>query len=154
MTTTSQRRPPPGVRKGAVIAMYGAYVVGALAWMASANSDQPGFGIAAIACWLVVFAALHLLFHRTGYWRWGNAPQESLDEFEVASRNVAYRIAYSLVAGTTLLALLAERFAWDVAQWSADDRARDIIFWGWFLVVMTLPAAILAWTERPHDDVE
>jgi membrane-associated PAP2 superfamily phosphatase len=50
--------------------------------------------------------------------------------------------------------MLAARIGYDVTQFTVTESAREFLFWGWFLLVLTLPAALLAWTEKPLDDDE
>jgi hypothetical protein len=44
------------------------------------------------------------------------------------------------------------RIASDTTDFVISESAREFMFWGWFLLVLTLPAALLAWTEKPLDD--
>jgi len=154
MVVTHERRLSAGTRKIAVVVMYGAYAAAAGLWAGAGGLTSIPLAASVVALFALVFAALGILFRGTRYWKWGNAPDICLDEFQIASRNAAYKSAYVIVSVLALTALFAERILHDTTAWSIDDRARDLIFWGWFLLVLTLPAAILVWTEKPVDDDE
>lgn len=152
MTATPKRKLSGPERKIAVVVLYGAYGLAAALWIGAGGLWPWPIAIAVLLLGLAVFGALGMLFQNTRYWKWGNSPDADLDEFEIASRNNAYRSAYVAVATFSLLAMLMARIGADLIPLRLSDTAIELLFWGWFLVVTTLPAAILAWTEKPFED--
>ncbi len=132
-----------------ILAMYGAYPAGLL--LLEARDRLP----AAVAGLALVTLSFVLAFRlwRSPWWRPGNAPEAELDERERALRNRAYQRAYMILATGALLALTYVQLAFD-----SDDRLRwwlpasyeeaSRLFWGAFLVAITLPAALLAWDRE------
>jgi hypothetical protein len=132
--------------------MYGAYGVAASLWVAAGGLRSLPVAIIIIALLLASLSSVFVLFQRTRYWKWGNSPDSDLDEFQIASRNAVYKNAYIIVAVLTLLILFIGRIVSDTAEVTIGEPAREILFWGWFLLVITLPAALLAWTEKPLEE--
>jgi hypothetical protein len=122
--------------------------------MAAGGLKTAPTAIGIVALLLLSLGAVILLFQNTRYWKWGNSPDAELDEFQLSSRNAAYKNAYVIIASFSLLVMLAARIGHDVTQFTVTESAREFLFWGWFLLVLTLPAALLAWTEKPFDDDE
>ncbi|GAB3643189.1 hypothetical protein [Spirosoma arcticum] len=88
------------------------------------------------------------LYHNTGLWQFGNAPDDQLDERQVQTRNQAYRLAYIGVSGLVVLLLIYLALANDLRL--LVPRGFDQVtpfFWTIWTFVMVLPSAILAWTE-------
>lgn len=152
MVNANHRQLSAFTRKAGVLVLYGAYGLAAALWIGVGGLRPWPVATAIVLLMLAVFAALGMLFRSTHYWKWGNSPDSELDEFEIASRNSAYKSAYVVVATASLVAMLIMRIGIDVAALRFSDMALELLFWGWFLVVATLPAALLAWTERPLDD--
>lgn len=152
MANPSERTLSAGARKTAVVVMYGAYGVAVALWVDADGLRPLPIAIVIIALLLLSFASLFALFQRTRYWKWSNSPDADLDEFQVAFRNEAYKTAYVIVAALTLLFMFAARIASDTTDIAISESAREFIFWGWFMLVLTLPAALLAWTEKPLDE--
>jgi cell division protein FtsW (lipid II flippase) len=132
--------------------MYGAYGLAMALWVAAGGLRPLPVAVLIVALLLLSLGSLIVLFQRTRYWKWGNSPDADLDEFQVASRNEAYKTAYIIVATLTLLVMFIGRIASDTTDFVISESAREFMFWGWFLLVLTLPAALLAWTEKPLDD--
>jgi hypothetical protein len=88
------------------------------------------------------------LYYQTGLWQFGNAPDKDLDERQVQIRNQAYRFAYVYISTLLILALMYAMLAQDF-YWPLPTGANQVntLFWSFFFVVITLPSAILAWTE-------
>ncbi len=88
------------------------------------------------------------LYLNTGLWHFGNAPDDELDERQMQIRNLAYRNAYigvsALIVIILLYLLLAEGFRLPVP---IGYNQINPLFWTIWTIVMTLPSAILAWTE-------
>lgn len=152
MSRTSNRRLSGREKKAGIVVLYSAYGLAAALWIGAGGLRPWPVAVAVVILMLAVFGSLGMLFQRTHYWKWGNSPDAELDEFEIASRNSAYKTAYVLVASLSLLAMLAARIGADLVAFTFSETARELLFWGWFLLVATLPAAILAWTEKPVDD--
>ena len=98
---------------------------------------------------LVFFAAVSAyLYYKTGLWQFGNAPDGQLDERQVQVRNRAYRLAYAGVCMLIMLFLaylqLAPGLQWPIPSGSGQINP---LFWGVYTFIVTLPSAILAWTE-------
>jgi hypothetical protein len=154
MTKVSERRLSASARKITVLVMYGAYGLACALWVAAGGLKTAPTAIGIVALLLLSLGAVILLFQNTRYWKWGNSPDAELDEFQLSSRNAAYKNAYVIIASFSLLVMLAARIGHDVTQFTVTESAREFLFWGWFLLVLTLPAALLAWTEKPLDDDE
>jgi hypothetical protein len=135
-----------------VLAMYSAYPLGLLLLEGPA-------GLAGHVAGLVLITLSFVLAWRlwqTPFWRAGNQPDCALDERERALRDRAYRRAYTIAGTAVLLGLVYVQLAFD-----SDDRIRywlpagfdeaSRLFWGAFLVLITLPAAILAWDREALD---
>lgn len=142
-----------GFSRGAVVAMYGSYVVGAAMHL---GGGAPAIRYAGVA----LIVAAYLLFARlatTAYWRPGNAPARALDERELLIRNGVYLRAYGVIAVLPLMAALYTSFALDDGRlapylWLPHSyHEASVLFWGWFLLMLTLPAAMLAWTREVFD---
>jgi len=112
---------------------------------------QAGLVLVAIGL-ILVAASLSTLFRNTRYWRWGNAPDADLDEYQVETRDRAYRWSYSLIVTLGLLGLLGFRIANDATGFSLNETQYELLFWGWLLIGATLPSALLAWNEQPLDE--
>jgi hypothetical protein len=132
--------------------MYGAYGIAIALWVAAGGLRPLPVALLIVAFLLVSLGSLFVLFQRTRYWKWGNSPDTDLDEFQIASRNAAYKTAYIIVATLTIWIMFVGRIAADVTTIAISDATREFMFWGWFMLVLTLPAALLAWTEKPLDD--
>lgn len=137
-----------------IAAMYGFYAVGAILHL---GQDALGGAVAAIAGLLLMVAAggCFMLLYRSDFWRRGHAPDTQLDERELGLRNRAYLAAYQGVATLFLLAVIYLAFAVDHGLWlpTKFEQASTLV-WGVILLTVSLPAAVLAWTERPVTDGE
>ena len=154
MSKTAERKLSASARKTTVLVMYGAYGLACALWVAAGGLKTVPIATAVVALLLLSLSALIVLFQRTRYWKWGNSPDAELDEFQISSRNAAYKNAYVIVASFSLLIMLAARIGYDITHFTLAESAREFLFWGWFLLVLTLPAALLAWTEKAPDDDE
>ena len=152
MKVSQERQMTAAKRKVIVVVMYGAFAAAAGLWAAAGGLKPLPVAALVTAGILVSLAALVMLLQGTHFWRWGNAPDQDLDEFERASRNEAYRTSYVTVATLSLLALISIRIGSDLTTFRIADSAMDILFWGWFLLVVTLPTAVLAWKAKTFED--
>jgi hypothetical protein len=136
-------------RRMLVVLVYGAYVAVALT-VASGTFDaavMPSIQslIAGITAWLGAW----MLSRMSRHWRWGQAPDDQLDEREVATRLRAYHLAYMIMTSTVFLSLIALSFWADLRELSSFSYAQvNAVLWGVFLIGWTLPSAILAWIDR------
>lgn len=152
MTKTNERTLSTNARKTAVLTMYGAYGIAVALWIVAGGLRPLPIAITIVTLLLLSMGSLIVLFQRTRYWKWGNSPDAELDEFQVSSRNTAYKNAYFIIASVSLLVMFIARIGADTTDIEITESAREFLFWGWFLLVLTLPAALLAWTEKPIDD--
>ncbi len=77
----------------------------------------------------------------------GDRPAD-LDEFELALRQRALSLAYSLFATLVLLALLYAGIASDAGWWLPRGHdAWNGLFWGAVLYAMLIPPTVLAWSR-------
>lgn len=138
---------PRFVRRIAVVSMYGTYATGTILQWQVHNAGESRELILAI--FILAFVIGGLLFVGTHYLRWVSARDNALDEREIAIRNAVYRTAYHFIAwfGIALLAI------WYAAPYTAPSLTMatnfNVLFWGFVLLVATLPAALLAWGDRP-----
>jgi hypothetical protein len=143
----------PQLRRLAVALMYGAYCAGAapqLQWAQHEIPRQPQATII-LVLFALSFAAGALLFVGAHYWRWGNAKTATLDEREIATRNRVYASAYRWVALISMVGCVAWQSGWRPLHPLSVDS--NVIVWGYVLLLATLPAALLAWTEPPAPDL-
>jgi len=89
---------------------------------------------------LVSFAVIHL---RTGLWRLVHTRVEELDERQVQVTHEALRYSYSIFSILTLLLLLA-----GVLLETSIGSMGAVLLAALIYVAHTLPAAVLAWTEK------
>jgi hypothetical protein len=130
-----------GVYAAIVFAVYG---LNAKALMLDAFPSA----IFAVTAWAGVLAFMNDRY----YWNWGNAPAGQLDERQVQSRLNAYFVAYSMFVTLVFVGLVALAFGSDLLKietWSVADASA--VIWAVFLTGMTLPSAILMWTDRASD---
>lgn len=146
-----ERVSPTRWRRTLVVVMYLGYPLGAVIWKLGAERDDLVLWAAGAGLVTLAFATAALLFgaHRQ-YWQWGNAPERELDERQVTVRNRAYVTAYAAFVTLTFLALMYGAVAIDKAWWLPTTWGEaSAVVWGALLLGTTLPAAILAWTDRP-----
>ncbi len=107
-------------------------------WLGLSVSLASLLGLAAVIGMIVY------LYRGTGYWQLGNAPDNQLDERQLQVRNRIYRLAYIGVATLVLAVLIAAIFGFPLPQ--GYDNVQPF-YWTISTVVITLPSAILAWSE-------
>jgi hypothetical protein len=135
-------------RRRAVLLAYGGTFVLTVTRLMAAELGLALF-IALIALSLAASGyGLYKLFHKTELWKLGNSPDQDLDERQIRVRDVAYRFAYSLTATFTFLGLFYVSVALDKDLWlpRTYDEASTLM-WAAFILLLTLPSAVLAWTE-------
>ena len=138
---------PRSIRRLAVVSMYGAYLVGGIMQWRVREIGQNRQAI--LTAFLFAFAIGAVLFVSTHYMRWTAAKDAALDEREIATRNAVYRTAYGVMAWSSVFLLAwwyAGRFMAPPLTLETDV---NVMFWGYVLLLSTLPAALLAWNDHP-----
>src|SRR4028119_812743 len=123
MTAVNERRLSASARKATVLVMYGAYGAACALWLIAGGLKTVPTAISIVALLLLSLGALILLFQNTRYWKWGNSPDAELDEFQISSRNAAYKSAYVIIASFSLLVMLVARIGHDVTQFTVTESA-------------------------------
>jgi hypothetical protein len=73
---------------------------------------------------------------------------EQLDERQIALRNRTYLNAYRVLGALVVLSALYYMLAQGGGWWlPRSDLETQAFFWGSWLIALTLPTAITAWTE-------
>ncbi len=137
-------------RRWTVVAVYVSYALLMAGMGAGATVLGPvPAAILSVLAGTGLIASLWLLFANTRLWHWGNAPDKDLDERQVQVRNLAYRYAYMGVATLLMCWMMYMAFAVDKGLWlpKSYEQASALV-WGVMLLCLTLPSAILAWTEK------
>ncbi len=157
--SSRQRTEPPRIGRAArrllVLGVYLGYaaLVGGWALTSTFNLGLPFF-LLTIPGALVMLGALAKLYTSAPH-RMANETDDRLDERQRLVRNEAFRASYILLAALCVVGVVYGGIAWDNDWlWLPDTRtAVQAVVWGVFLLVMTLPTAVLAWTE-PDDLAE
>jgi hypothetical protein len=142
-------------RRRVVAALYGALAATVVA-MAIPNVPRSSawwlpFAMVLLASILVTIGSAVVLY-RTGQ-RLGDDEDAKLDERQRAVRDRAYLRAYRMV-GTLLIVLVQYMVIAPGFGWPLPERVHwAILSWSVMLFTVTLPSAILAWTE-PEVEVE
>lgn len=153
MTSTAHREMGRGSRRALVVLVYGAYAAIAVVVSSGAFDMQMMPSIQAVIAGVSAWAGVWALSRMSRHWRWGQAPDEALDEREIAVRLRAYYLAYVLFNAAVFLSLVVLSFLVDLNRLSSFSYAQvSALLWGVFLVGWTLPSAILAWIDRGEAD--
>jgi len=141
-------------RRRLVIGAYGGYLALVVFWALSSRAGAPWLMVFALLAGLVTLYSYGRLLYTGGFWNLANNPDDRLDERQRRVRDAAYRWAYAISSATVFLALLYWYIAADVADadklklWLPSTFGeRNAVFWGAWLLLTTLPAAVLAWLE-------
>lgn len=100
----------------------------------------------AVPLWLAAAAGLVLL--RRVVREAADFPDEALDERLIGVRDSAYRTAFATVAALCIAVLVPLWIAVDGFDYTVTAGNLHALVWGVILTTLTLPSAILAWTER------
>lgn len=136
-------------RRAAVILNYATYPVMGL-FMAEMLTDNKWVNVVGILLTAgLILGTFIYLYVNTNLWNLGNGPDKNLDERQIQVRNNAYRHAYTVIASLVVVIGLYYAIALDKdALWIPQTYDQASYFlWGAILLTMTLPSAILAWTE-------
>lgn len=139
---------PRRVRRALVLATY----LGYLAWMAAlALLPSPLLWLVAVPAAAATLYGLARLLIEPKLGTSDRADQE-LDERQLHLRNAAYLSAYRIVGALVVSALIYAQLATDFGWWLPDTyNAWQAVFWGAWILVVTLPTALLAWSEPDLD---
>ena len=135
-------------RRAAVLVNYLMYPLMGL-FMTKWLTDSKYINIAGILITsFLIMGTFIYLYVDTQLWNLGNAPDKDLDERQIQIRDRAYRYAYMGIALGLLVGGVYYTVAVDKSLWlpSTYDQA-NYFLWGIILLTLTLPSAILAWTE-------
>jgi len=131
-------------RRLRVVAVYLGYLAMVLAW---SFSEHPWRWMLVVPLGIITLLAFFDLLQprRLGT---SDGTDEELDERQVQIRNVGYLNAYRGLGGLATLYGLYYFIAGDTGWWlPTTENERTAFFWGIWGVAMSMPAAILAWTE-------
>lgn len=136
-------------RRTLVLAVYAGYaaIVAAVFAAGLDRTDLPASAslLFCLASWGGVIAFMQM----KDFWMWGNAPDTTLDERQLQARLRAYYASYVGVSSLAVLALTVASIGVDLIEpVRLTYTHMAAIGWGVFLLVLTLPTAVLAWTER------
>lgn len=137
-------------RRRAVLAAYGGYALTvAIFWLGYAADLGPKVRALGFIPGIVYLAGFFLLCSRgLGAWSIANDSDSALDERQQWVRDRAYRPSYWIVS---LILLLGATYVLeaDNADWWLPNSAEAFqgIIWTLIFVTMTLPTAIIAWSE-------
>ena len=100
----------------------------------------------------IVLVSFVYLYVKTRLWKFVHASIEELDERQVHIMHDALRYSYSIFSVVTLSYLLiltlTTRFSIDTLTPSGSASLGMIILCGLIYIAHTLPASIIAWTEK------
>lgn len=136
------------LRRMAVLGIYGLYggVVALVFGSGLHQTEMASF--ASLACAVAAWGGVFLFMRMPPYWTWSHNPDSQLDEREVAQRLRAYHTSYTVFSALVFVSLVAFSLALDFsAPISIDTEIVSATGWAVFLLIMSLPAAILAWTD-------
>jgi hypothetical protein len=137
-------------RRGIVVALYGSYFLICGATAARTLLDPPaGRVVAAILLIAGTGAAAYGFFALMGR-TFINAPNiraSALDERQRERRNDAIQRAFPVIGMVSALCLLYAIVTGSLVPAWRNDSVVDALFWGVFLLCISLPSAIIAWTE-------
>lgn len=138
-----------GSRRALVVLVYGTYAAIAVTVSSGAFDAQVLPSIQAVIAGIAAWVGVWMLSRMSRHWRWGQAPDETLDEREIAVRLRAYHLAYVIFNAAVFVSLVALSFLVDLGKLSAFSYSQvSALLWGVFLVGWTLPSTILAWIDR------
>jgi hypothetical protein len=141
------------VRRALVIGCYGGYALFVLAWVVTATPLREVLtlllGLLCVTC-----MGMLLMPNVLGV---SDGMETLLDERQRAFRHRAYVRAYALLSGLVVATALYTFIAVDSGRlWLPQGGlSLQAVFWGVLLLVLTLPTALIAWTEpEPPSDLE
>jgi MFS family permease len=137
-------------RRWSVVALYGSYVLICASAAITANlTTRPAYAVALALLLAGVAAAGYGVFTLMGR-TFVNAPNirdAALDERQRARRNDALARAYPVIGIFMALCLAYMMICDDVWPRLRNFTVIEALFWAAFLLAISLPSAIIAWTE-------
>jgi magnesium-transporting ATPase (P-type) len=104
------------------------------------------FSVAAI---FVIFATLGCYaFLRIAVRSIADAPDELLDERQIAIRNTSFRYAYFILGYILLALMLMVLFGPELQMFQSEGNDGSFIFISIFFACAALPSMVMAWRER------
>ena len=148
MTRTNDVFPsvsPRRSRRALVLAAYLGYAALVLAWMLLVPPLR--WVVVLPLGLLVVCATVRLQIPaRLGI---SDGPDSALDERQIAARNVQYLNAYRVLGAAVVLLALYYVLAQDRGWWLPSSFGEtQATFWAVWILAVTLPSALIAWTEE------
>jgi hypothetical protein len=137
-------------RRRAVLAAYGGYALTvAIFWIGYAADFGPKFRALGFVPGIVYLVGFFALCSRSlGAWSIANDSDNALDERQQRVRDRAYRPSYWVVSLILLLGAAYVQLADSSGWWlPSSTEAFQGITWTLIFLTMTLPTAIIAWTE-------
>jgi len=145
----SDRIGPRRRRRRSVVALYGSYFVICASSAIAATAPGKPAQLAALALLIAGVASaaygVVTLMGRT----FANAPnirEDAFDERQLARRNAALSRAYPIVGMCTAVGLVYTLFG-DIWPAIRNFTVIEALFWASFLLAISLPSSIIAWTE-------
>jgi hypothetical protein len=130
------------------IVLYTSTLSWCIAYFAKMQVLPAVYGVWLLGSLMLTGLALWRLFWRTGLYDAGHQQDTALDERQRYVRDRAYRWSYSFVALLLIMQMFYTAVALDKNLWLPDSYEQaNVLFWALFLLVMTLPPCLLAWTE-------
>lgn len=134
-------------RRSAVVATYLGYLAMVSVWYLASAYQSVGLFILVSLLGLLMLSGLGVLV-TSWVWNAANAPDPNLDERQRRVRDRAYLHSYQAFAGSVTAMGFYAAIAWDNGWWlPATWNQVQAVMWGVLLLALTLPAAIVAWTE-------
>lgn len=147
-TTYAFQPVPRRIRRTLILVAYLGYLGVVLAW---SLLDPPGRWLLVLPLGLaaVVGTGMLLMPQVLGV---SDGTEAMLDERQLALRNRTYLNAYRVLGALVVLGALYVMLAHGSGWWlPRTNLALQAVFWGVWLLAVTLPTAILAWSEPDAD---
>lgn len=142
-------RPARSGRRATILAVYALYPTLVVAVLGTEGLWANVPSLPALAFALAAWAGVAVFMRMGRFWLLGNAPDDQLDEREVQVRLRAYSWSYVTLVSLVFVALVLWTVGVDLIDpVSLSYPQLSAIGWGFFLYGLTLPTAVIAWTER------
>jgi len=134
-------------RRSAVLATYLGYIAMVGVWSIASFYQAVGLFIVVSLLAVITLSGFGLLV-TSWVWSAANASEADLDERQQRVRDRAYLYSYQAFAGIVTGAGFYTAVAWDNGWWLPSTWNQvQAVMWGILLLALTLPAAVVAWTE-------
>lgn len=149
-TSASLRPVSRRTRRALVLTTYLGYLAMTLAW---AFLDAPLRWVLVIPLGFAALIALGMLM-MPRILGTSDGADADLDERQLQTRNRAYLAAYRVLGVSVMLAALYYMMARGSGLWlPTTDLETQALFWGAWGFALTLPSAMLAWTEPDAEEL-